>query len=286
MKFSLIPINVGVTSLEQIVGMAQLAEHNGLESVWTFEHVIVPDDYQSRYPYSDDGKMATTPETPFFDPLIAITAAAVHTKTLRFGTGVNILSQANPLYLAKQAASIDVLSNGRLMLGLGIGWLREEFDAMGVPFEKRGARYDDYIVAMRKVWSGDTVSHQSEFLQWQGFKSYPLPVQKSNLPIVIGGASGKVYQRVAKLGDGWYIPSSDADDIAQQLEKLKVACDAEGRAVEDVEITVMFSPKQGLDQVKRLQDLGVDRLTLFTSALGGDFAGGMAKLADEFISQV
>lgn len=286
MKFSLIPINVGVESAEQIIGIAQLAEQQGLESVWTFEHVIVPNDYESKYPYSGDGKMATTPETNFFDPLIAIAAAAMHTKTLRFGTGVNILSQANPLYLAKQAASLDVLTNGRLMLGLGIGWLREEFDAMGVPFAKRGARYDDYITAMRKVWSGETASHQSEFLQWENFKSFPLPVNKSKLPIVIGGATGKVYQRVARLGDGWYMPSSDADDISAHIAKLKLACEQEGRAMDDIELTVMFSPKQGLDQIKRLQDLGVHRVTLFTSSLGANFVDGMAKLSEDLISKV
>ncbi len=285
MKFSLIPINVGVKHVDQIIGISQLAEKNGLESVWTFEHVIVPVDYSSKYPYSADGKMAVTPETNFIDPLIAISAAAMHTKTLRFGTGVNILSEANPLFLAKQAASIDFISNGRLMLGLGIGWLREEFDAMGVPFERRGARFDDYIVAMKKVWSGDTVEHESDFLNWKNFKSYPLPAN-GHIPIVIGGASGKVYQRVAKLGDGWYIPSTDVQEIRQHLEKLKVACDEAGRAIEDVEITAMFMPDQGLDQIKQLQDLGVGRVTTFTMALGDDMAAGLEKLNDDLISKL
>ena len=169
MKFGLIPVNIGVDSAEQMIGLAQVAEGAGYESVWTFEHVIVPVDYQSKYPYDESGKMGAEPETIFFDPLIALTAVAAHTKTLRLGTGINILSQANPLYLAKQTASLDVLSNGRFMLGVGIGWLQEEFSAMNVPFEKRGARFDDYVAAMRKVWSGDVVEHQSEFLNWTGF---------------------------------------------------------------------------------------------------------------------
>ena len=152
MKFGLVPVNVGVKSVEQIVGLAQLAESVGIESVWTFEHVMVPQDYASRYPYSADGKMGARPGTNFVDPLIALTAVAAHTKTLKLRTGVNIVSQANPPLLAKQAASLDFVSGGRFMLGAGIGWLREEFDAMGVPYERRGARFDDYIVAMRKVW--------------------------------------------------------------------------------------------------------------------------------------
>ncbi len=124
MKFGLIPVNIGVDSAEQMIGLAQVAEGVGYESVWTFEHVIVPVDYQSKYPYDESGKMGVEPETIFFDPLIALTAIAAQTRTLRLGTGINILSQANPLYLAKQAASLDVLSNGRFMLGVGIGWLQ------------------------------------------------------------------------------------------------------------------------------------------------------------------
>ncbi|MEZ7996754.1 MAG: TIGR03619 family F420-dependent LLM class oxidoreductase, partial [Halioglobus sp.] len=201
MKFGLIPVNVGVKSIEQIVGYSQLAESVGIESVWTFEHVIVPQDYASKYPYSADGKMGARPETNFVDPLIALTAIAANTKTLLLGTGVNIVSQANPMFLAKQAASLDFVSGGRFMLGAGIGWLQEEFDAMGVPFERRGARFDDYIIAMKKVWSGEVVEHQSEFINWSGFKSYPVPAKKSGIPIIMGGTKGKIYERVARHGD-------------------------------------------------------------------------------------
>ena len=112
MKFGLIPVNIGVQSLEQMTGMAQLAEAKGFESVWTFEHVIVPLDYASKYPYDASGKMGAAPETNFIDPLIALSAVAATTKTIRLGTGVNILSQVNPLYLAKQAASLDMISGG------------------------------------------------------------------------------------------------------------------------------------------------------------------------------
>ncbi|MGD8833163.1 MAG: TIGR03619 family F420-dependent LLM class oxidoreductase, partial [Pseudomonadales bacterium] len=165
MKFGLIPVNIGIESVDQIVALAQLAEGNGFESVWTFEHVIVPVDYQSRYPYNATGKMGAEPETVMVDPLIALAAVASATQTLRLGTGVNILSQVNPLYMAKQAASLDFVSKGRFMLGVGIGWLREEFEALGVPFERRGARFDDYVVAMKKVWSGEVVEHESDFIR-------------------------------------------------------------------------------------------------------------------------
>ena len=230
MKIGLIPINIGMESLEQMVGLAQYAESLGFESLWTFEHVMVPVEYQSKYPYSKDGKMGGGSDNPFLDPLIALAAVAAQTRTIRLGTGVNILSQANPLLLAKQAASLDVLSNGRFMLGAGIGWLKEEFEAMGVPFERRGARYDDYVVAMRKVWSGEVVEHQSEFINWSGFQSYPTPVQEGGVPVIIGGSKGKAFQRIAQLGDGWFAPTNNAAGLAPLLDPLKAACD-EGGAI-------------------------------------------------------
>ena len=198
MKVGIIPINVGLQQGERIASLARKAEEVGLESAWTFEHVIVPVDYTSRYPYSPTGKMGATPETPFIDPLIAITYAAAATTTLRFGTGVNILPQANPLFLAKQVASIDAVSGGRMMLGVGIGWLREEFEALGTPFERRGARFDDYITAMKKVWTEGVVEHDGPFVKWSGFKSYPLPVQRPHPPLIIGGSSDRALQRVVR----------------------------------------------------------------------------------------
>jgi len=121
MKFGIVPINIGAASAEQMLTIAQMAEDAGYESVWTFEHVIVPVDYESKYPYADSGKIGAEPETPFVDLLIALTAIAARTKTIRLATGVNIVAQSNPLPLAKRAASLDFISNGRFMLGAGIG---------------------------------------------------------------------------------------------------------------------------------------------------------------------
>lgn len=283
MKFGLIPVNIGMTDPNMIIGMAQQVEALGYESVWTFEHVIVPVDYNSKYPYNKSGNMGAAPETPFIDPLIALTAIATHTKTLRLGTGVNILSQTNPLLFAKQVASLDTLSNGRLMLGVGIGWLQEEFVAMGVPFEKRGARFDDYVAAMRKVWSGDVVEHQSEFLNWTNFKSYPTPVQ-SPLPIIMGGNKGKIYERVARDGQGWFVPGSDLEEIKGMLAKLKETCDSVGRDFSEIEITVMWPGMGGADAVGALEALGVHRAVVPLQALGANPAEGMQKLAEEVIS--
>ncbi len=265
MKVGLIPINIGVTSVEQMVGLAQMAEQKGFESVWTFEHVIVPEDYASKYPYHPSGKMGAAPETPFIDPLIALTYVAAATDKLRLGTGVNILSQVNPLYMAKQAASLDMLSGGRFMLGVGIGWLKEEFAALGVPFEKRGARFDDYVQAMRKIWAGETVEHESEFISWHGFKSYPLPVQKP-FPIIMGGIKGKIYERIAKYGNGWYAPAGDPAELKGHLDKLKATCDEVGRDFSEIEITCMWPGQGGKEFLDQLAEVGVHRVV---TMLGG-----------------
>lgn len=268
MKIGLIPVNVGVSHAQAMIGMAQLAEGLGFESVWTFEHAIVPNDYASKYPYSSDGKMAVTPETNFVDPLIALSAVAAQTKKIRLGTGVNILSQANPLYVAKQAASLDFVSNGRFELGVGIGWLREEFQAAGTPFERRGARFDDYLQAMRKLWSGETVEHESEFLDWTGFKSYPVPIQ-SPLPIVIGGTKGKAFERTARYGNGWFAPTGSPDQLAPMIEALYKACAELGRNRAEIEVTAMWFPNaEDLSDVERYAEMGVGRLVVPLPALG------------------
>lgn len=282
MKLGLIPINIGVANLEQMVGVAQQAESLGYESVWTFEHVIVPKDYSSKYPYHPSGKMGAAPETPFVDPLIALTAVAAATKTLRLGTGVNILSQVNPLYMAKQAASLDYLSNGRFMLGVGIGWLREEFAALGVPFERRGARFDDYVVAMKKIWSGEEFSHHSDFINWEGFKSYPIPVQKP-LPVVIGGAAGKIYQRIALHGDGWFAPMGDPAELSAALSELRAVCDAHDRDFSEIEITCMWPGTGGKEAVEALAEVGVSRLVIPIMGLP-DPAQAMQKISEEIIN--
>jgi len=286
MKIGLIPLNLGVKTVEEMVGLAQYIESIGFESAWTFEHVMVPLDYQSKYPYSKDGKMGGGSTNSFIDPLIALAAIAASTTTLRLGTGVNIVSQANPLLLAKQAASLDVVSNGRFMLGAGIGWLQEEFDAMGVPFERRGARFDDYMQALRKVWSGDVVEHQSEFINWSGFHSYPLPVQRPGVPIIMGGSKGKIYERIAKYGDGWFAPTNNAAGLAPMLEPLKAACADEGRDYGSIELTSMWDTQDGLDGIKAFEDIGVSRVIVPIFALGKNPLEGLARFGDEIIAKL
>ncbi len=288
MKIGLIPINVGQSHVDHMVGLAQHAENVGFESVWTFEHTIVPVDYASRYPYDASGKMGAEPETAFIDPLIALSAVAANTERLILATGVNILPQANPIYLAKQAASLDFVSNGRFRLGVGIGWLREEFHALGVPFERRGARFDDYIGAMQKIWAGDVVEHQSDFLDWSGWKSYPTPVQDP-LPVIIGGSKGKVFQRIAKYGQGWYAPANDPAQLEPLLEPLDAALADEGRSRDTLEISAMWVPAAGgLDVARAFADLGVERLVIPLMTLLDDRnpVEALSKFSDDYLSKL
>lgn len=269
MKLGIVPINVGGPELvERLLPLASYAESAGIESVWTFEHVMVPMDYDSKYPYAKTGKMPIAPEGWFIDPLIALTYVAAVTKTLRLGTGVNILPQTNPLALAKQAASLDVLSGGRLILGVGSGWLKEEYDALGVPFQRRGKRMDDYIDAIRKVWAGDVVEHQSEFIQWRNFKSHPTPVQKPNIPMVIGGTSDAALRRVVARGDGWYAPSNGIDDLKPLLAKLRQFAAEAGRNPDELEISTTWLIGREPDALPAYRDLGVSRLVVPLAATG------------------
>ncbi len=278
MKIGIVPINVGgPATAEQMLDVARHAEAAGIESLWTFEHVIVPVDYASKYPYAPSGKMGIPPEGWFVDPLISLAYVAAATKTIRLGTGVNIFPQHNPLLFAKQAASVDVLSSGRLMLGLGIGWLAEEYRAMGTPFERRGARFDDYLNAVKKVWSGEVVEHESEFLSWHGFKSYPTPAQKPHPPILIGGNTQKTLQRVVRAADGWYAPSDSQDELAQRIGQLKQIADDAGRSFDSIDVTINWRLAKRPDALPAYEDLGVKRAVVL---LGTSGASNLKKSID------
>jgi probable F420-dependent oxidoreductase len=268
MKVGIVPINVGLASPSAVTAIAQAAESAGLESVWTFEHVMVPVDYASKYPYHPSGKMPVLPNTPFLDPLVTLAFVAAKTTTLRLGTGINILPQANPLLMAKQVASLDVLSGGRLELGLGTGWLSEEFQAMGTPFRRRGARFDDYLTAMKQVWSGETVDHQGEFLQWAGFQSHPTPKQTPHPPIWVGGTSDRAYRRVAQTADGWIAPNHKLDSLKSQLARLHEIARQCDRAPETIRVTATWVLSKEPDLLKAYEDLGVERVLVPLAAAG------------------
>ena len=184
--------------------------------------------------------------------------------------------------MAKHAASLDFISNGRFMLGVGIGWLREEFKALGVPFERRGARFDDYVMGMRKIWSGEVVSHESDFISWNGFKSYPLPIQHP-FPVIMGGVKGKIFERTAQLGNGWFAPTGDPAELKNHMKTLQKECDAIGRDISEIEITCMWPGIGGKDFLGELEAVGVSRVVM--PMMGqGDPMETLQKVAEEVIA--
>ncbi|HEX6311877.1 MAG TPA: LLM class F420-dependent oxidoreductase, partial [Acidimicrobiia bacterium] len=204
MKFGIIFANAGPLGEPGLTtGLARLAEERGFESLWTVEHTVIPGGYASQYPYDDSGKMPGGDAVPITDPLIWMTWVAAVTTRLRVATGILILPQRNPLVLAKELATLDVLSNGRVELGIGVGWLREEFEALGVPFEERGARTDEYVAALRCLWSPGPSTFEGRFASFSDCNSYPKPVQENGIPIVVGGHSPAAARRAGRLGDGF-----------------------------------------------------------------------------------
>lgn len=289
MKVGIVPINSRFYIGPAFLGpFAKLVEDLGYESVWTFEHVIVPVEYDSVYPYSPTGKPAFKSTDAFVDPLIALAWCAATTTTLRLGTGVNILTQANPLYLAKQTSSIDHLSNGRLTLGLGVGWLREEFDAIGVPFERRGERADAYIDALTAAWSGEPIDVRNDFVDWHGFSMVPPAAQKPRIPVIIGGTSPAAIRRVVAKGDGWYVIHKDLEHFEQLMARLRAECHRQGRDPSTLEITAYWNHhREGLEGAKAYADAGVTRLLVNVQALRmGQPEEAVKRFADEALSRL
>ncbi|MDA3039243.1 MAG: LLM class F420-dependent oxidoreductase [Actinomycetota bacterium] len=289
MHVGIVPINSGYYIEPRfITRFAPLIESLGYESVWTFEHVIVPEAYQSTYPYNPSGKLALAGGDRFVDPLIALSWVAACTERLRLGTGVNILSQTNPLYLAKQASSIDHLSGGRLMLGLGVGWLKEEFDALGVPFDDRGARADEYLDAMTQAWSGEPVDYRGRFVDWHGFRMLPRSTQRPRVPVVIGGTSPAAIRRVVARGDGWYVIHRDLEHFHSLMAALRAEGDQQGRDIGELEITAYWNyHREGLDGARAYAEAGVHRLLVNLQALRmGQPEEAVKRFADEALAHL
>jgi probable F420-dependent oxidoreductase len=288
MKFGIVPINLReFTNPEVLVPFVQRAEALGYESVWTAEHVIIPKTYTSVYPYNPSGKLPFAADAAIIDPLVALTFIAAATSRLRLGTGVNILPQMNPLYLAKWASSIDHLSRGRLRLGVGIGWLREEFAAIGVPFEQRGKRADEYLQALKAVWSGEEVNFQGEFVRWQGFMMRPRPVQPGGVPLVIGGVTPAAIRRTVRYGDGWYVIGKDLDEYRAHMRALADEGARQGRDLRELEITAYWNyAREGVESLSVYEDLGVHRLLINVHALRErDVTVALERFANEVIAK-
>jgi probable F420-dependent oxidoreductase len=256
MKFGLRYCNTGrYVDPANAVELVQAGEAAGFESAWTVDHVVVPDGYQSSYPYSDDGKMAGgRNDLPIPDPLIWMAYVAAATTRIKLATGILIVPQRNPVVTAKQVATLDVLSGGRVLLGIGVGWLGEEFAAIGVPFDDRGRRTDEYIAAMRELWSSDAPTFEGEFVKFTAAHCRPQPLNGA-IPIIVGGHSKAAARRAGRLGDGFF-PARNAP--APLIELARQTAIESGRDPDAIEITA--SLPDDFDQIPELAKAGVHRL--------------------------
>lgn len=283
MDFGIIFANtLQFTERDGLVHLARSAEEAGFESLWTVEHVIFPDGYTSEYPYDRSGKMAAEASTPIPDPLIWLSFVAAATERIRLGTGILILPQRNPLILAKEVATLDRLSGGRLELGVGVGWLEEEFRALGVPFQDRGARTDEWIDVMRALWDDDHVAFDGRFASFEGASVNPKPAT-GRVPITIGGHSTAAARRAGRLGDGFFPAKGDLPTLIDIMRQT--AADA-GRDPAAITVTSGSAGVFGDDPVAAVEELaamGVDRCVVPAFLFLDDTADALAGFAERVI---
>jgi probable F420-dependent oxidoreductase len=289
MKFGVMFANVGpMTTPEGAIGIGQICEEAGIESLWTVEHIVVPVGYESQYPYSPTGRMPGPEHSDIPDPLIWLAYVAAATKTIRLATGILILPERNPLILAKELATLDRLSGGRVELGIGVGWLEEEFHALGIPWERRGDRTDDHVEVLRKLWADGPATHDSDFSSFGELYSRPRPTQ-GTIPIVVGGHTKPAARRAGRLGDGFFPSIGTQVDIMPLLDLVRRSAEQAGRDPSKVELILGCPgalPKSGTDPRAAVEERiahGAGRLALPVTAFLPDLETSLAKFGEEII---
>jgi probable F420-dependent oxidoreductase len=255
MKFGLFGMNMRpCVTPEAIAAVARAAENAGFESFWGGEHLALADPQTPASPMP--------PRIDFVDLNVTMAFAAAHTHTLRFGTGIMILPLRNPVVLAKQLASVDVMSGGRLIFGIGIGNLEFEFNAVGMPFDHKGKRAEEALAAMKALWTMNRAEFHGRYFSFAGVRAEPRPVQQPHPEIVFGGKTTYAFSRTARLGNGWYGYGLDLTATRNCIDGIRAACADAGRRFEEIEVSI--TPKGDLDRdlARRYADLGVARLIL------------------------
>jgi probable F420-dependent oxidoreductase len=248
-----------VCTPKNIIQIGTDAEVLGLDSLWMGEHVVLFDEMEFPYPGSPDGKLPIPPGAGLPDTVVTLAFLASHTKNIRFGTGVTLIPQRNPIYTANEFATLDYLTNGRVDLGIGVGWCKEEVEACGYNFNDRGERCDEVLEIMKRLWTEDVVTHDGKHFQFTEMRMDPKPVQNPHIPLIIGGFSPAAMKRCAKYGDGWLGFGLNMEYSKQAIAGIDAALAVEGRTRDDFEIVITpgtVSP----DDIKAYEDMGVDRV--------------------------
>jgi probable F420-dependent oxidoreductase len=264
MKVGFIGVGIGAgTDAESIKTLAVHAERLGFATLWAPEHVVLVEGYKSRYPYSQSGEVMGHLDSPLLSPWVGLTYAAAFTKRIRLATGVCLVPEHNPLTLAKEIATVDHLSGGRVVVGIGIGWLEEEFQAMGIPWERRADRTRDYVAAMRRLWGDEVSAFSGEFARFANVRSFPKPVAGERLPVVVGGNTLPALRRAAEYGNGWFGLNLAPEQAAEKLNVLRELLAAKNRKLDELEIFIgPAGHRPTADDFRKFRDLGVSELVL------------------------
>ncbi len=302
-----LPSRGAMASLEALRSLAQRAEDLAFDSVWVSDHIILPHQVDSFYPYSPDGVATFRPDQPYYDPIATLNFLAGCTQNLRLGTHVLIIPYRNPVLTAKMLATLDVLSGGRVTLGVGVGWMEEEFQALGLDtFAQRGAVTNEYLRLFKELWTKEQPEFQGEYYQLSGAGFLPKPVQKPHPPIWVGGHTGAAIRRAAELGDGWMPiglrpPATlEPEELAVKIARLRTLTLRAGRPEDAVapcfSTDVAFDtaagqsrrmmrgrPEQIAADLRQYQDLGVRNFILSFPA---DSVEGQREAMEQFSREV
>ncbi len=292
MKVGMASIGLGPFSDPDVMAhVAITAERCGFESLWAPDHSAVPEGHQTKCPYTPDGEIPGGPDAPLVEPITALSFIAGLTSKIKLGTGIMILPQRHPFYVAKEVATLDLISKGRAQLGIGSGWCAEEFTALGLDFHERGKRTDEAMQSLRVLWREDPSTFKGTHFNFERIRSFPKPVQRGGVPILVGGHSRAAARRAARYGDGFYplTPIVDTDiakidflnSVKGLIGMLKEECEKAGRKFDGFDITTGAGPD--LDFIKRLEDLGITRVFMSSAASDRD---GITRSLEQIGNQV
>jgi probable F420-dependent oxidoreductase len=276
----------------QLCGLARACEQAGFEAIAVSDHMVHPQQLRTPYPYTPDGKPRWPPFTAWPDPWVAISAMAAVTERLRFLTTVYVLPLRNPFQVAKTVATAAVLSGNRVTLGIGAGWMREEFELMGQEFRSRGRRMDEMLVVIRKLWqAGGYVEHRGEFYDFDPVEMSPSPTRP--VPVLVGGFSAAAKRRAARLGDGWISDLHTSDEIAAHVAEIRELRVSYGRAEEPFSVVAAASDAYTIDGYRRLEEAGVTHVQTLPWAIFGSAGdsleekrAGVARFGEQVISKM
>ncbi|HMC40799.1 MAG TPA: LLM class F420-dependent oxidoreductase [Acidimicrobiales bacterium] len=279
-----VPLSAMNTTPDFLRALGPAVEERGFESVWVPEHVVLFDEYSSEYPYSPDGKFPGGGDTGLLEPLTALTYLAAVTDRIRLGTAICLVPQRNPVYTAKQVADLDLLSGGRVDFGMGIGWLREEYDALNVPFAHRGRRMDEYLQVIKSLWTEETSSFSGDFYDLKPCRMYPKPVQLPHPPLHVGGESDAALRRAARFGQGWFTFNRTPDQFPDALDRLDRQLAEAGRSRNGFAVSVCpYFNAITPENIEGYRAAGVDRIIAVCFAFARD---DLLSTLDQLVSDV